>query len=102
MWWHKLIRDWTKTDYAFFSAFTWVLVFSILVLVRLIQVRTVDLVFAAVFSFVMIPVELVIIVAFQKYSSNTRDISSYPALLPNDFKDDKLLRNDKALVFFYA
>ncbi len=102
MWSRRLIRDWTKTDYAIFSAFTWILVFVLLVLVRLIQGRTPDFVFAAAFSFVMIPVELVIIAAFQKYSSNTKDISSYPALLPNDFRDDKLLRNNQALVFFYT
>jgi thiol-disulfide isomerase/thioredoxin len=102
VWWHKLIRDWTKTDCAIFSSFTWVLVFSLLVSVRLIQGRTLDLVFATVFSFVMIPFELIVIAAFQKYSSNAEDISSYPALLPNDFKEDKLLRNDKSLVFFYA
>jgi thiol-disulfide isomerase/thioredoxin len=50
----------------------------------------------------MIPFELIIVAAFQKYSSNTEDISSYPTLLPNDFKEDKLLRDDKTLVFFYA
>jgi thiol-disulfide isomerase/thioredoxin len=102
VWWHKLIRDWTKTDYAFFSAFTWILVFSLLVLVRLIERRTLDLVFATAFSFVMIPFELMIIAAFQKYSSNIEDISSYPALLPNDFRENNLLRDDKTLVFFYA
>jgi thiol-disulfide isomerase/thioredoxin len=70
--------------------------------VRLVEGRTLDLVFAAVFSFVMIPIELIIVVAFQKYSSNTADISMYPTLLENDFKGDKLLRDDKSLVFFYA
>lgn len=102
VWWHKLIRDWTKTDYAFFSLFTWILFFSLLVLVRLIEGRTLDLVFASVFSFVMIPFELIVVAAFQKYSSNTTDISSYPALSPNDFEEDKLLKKDKSLVFFYA
>lgn len=102
VWWHKLIRDWTKTDYAIFSSFTWILVFSLLVSVTLIQERTLDLVSATVFSFVMIPFELIVIVAFQKYSSNTEDISSYSALQPNDFKENKLLKNDNSLVFFYA
>jgi thiol-disulfide isomerase/thioredoxin len=102
VWWHKLIRDWTKTDYAFFSAFTWILVFSLLVLVRLIERRAPDLIFATVFSFLIIPFELMIIVAFQKYSSNTEDISSCPALLPDNFKQDKLLMDNKSLVFFYA
>ena len=102
MWWHKLIRDWTKTDYAFFSFFTWILVFSLLVLVRLIEGRAIDLVFAIVFSFVVIPFELLIIAAFQKYSSNTKDISSYSALLPEDFTNGNLLKNEKCLVFFYS
>ena len=102
MWWHKLVRDWTKTDYAFFSLFTWILVFSLLLLVRLIEGRTLDLLFAAVFSFIMIPVEFAVIVAFQRYSSNTTDISSYHALGPNDFEENNLLKKEKSLVFFYA
>ncbi len=102
MWGRKLIRDWTKTDYAIFSSFTWVLVFTLLVAVRLIEGRTLDLVFAAGFSLVMIPVELLVIVAFQRYSSNTDDLSPYSVLLPNDFKEDKLLKSDKSLVFFYT
>ncbi len=102
MWWHKLVRYWTKTDYVFFSLFTWILVFCLLLLVRLIEGRTLDLLFAAAFSFVMIPVELVVIAAFQRYSSNTTDISSYPALGPNDFEADKLLRKEKNIIFFYA
>jgi len=68
----------------------------------LIEGRTLDLAFAAVISFVTIPIELLVIVAFQKYSSNTADISMIPTLLPKDFKDNKLLKNDKSLVFFYA
>ncbi len=102
MWGRKLIRDWNKTDYAFFSSFTWVLVFSLLVSVRLIEGRTLDLVFAAGFSFVMIPVELLVIAAFQRYSSNIEDLSPYSVLQPYDFKDDKLLKSDKSLVFFYT
>jgi thiol-disulfide isomerase/thioredoxin len=102
MWWHKLIRDWNKTDYAFFSAFTWILVFSLQILIRLIQGRIPDLVFAALLAIIMIPVELLIVAAFQKYSSNIENISSYPALQPTDFKDGKLLIDDKILVFFYA
>ncbi len=78
------------------------MIFSLLVLVRLVEGRTPDLVFAAVFSCVMIPVELLVIVAFQKYSSNTADISMYPTLEPKDFKDNTLLKNEKVLVFFYT
>lgn len=39
VWWRKLIRDWTKTDYAFFGLFTWVLVFNLLLLVRLMRLE---------------------------------------------------------------
>jgi len=102
VWWHKLVRDWTKTDYAFFSSFTWILIFSLLVLLGLIEGRPLDLVFTAVASFVMIPIELIAIAAFQRYSSNVADISSYSALMPKDFNEGKLLRNEKSLVFFYA
>ena len=102
MWWHKLIGHWTKTDYAVFSLFIWILIFGLLVLVRLIQQRTIDLVFASAISFAMIPFELVIIAGFQKYSSNTKNVSSYPTLQANDFKEDRLLKNDKSAVFFYA
>jgi thiol-disulfide isomerase/thioredoxin len=70
--------------------------------VRLIQTRTLDLVFTAVFSLAMIPVELLIVFAFQKYSANTKALALYPALLPNDFNGDKLVRDEKSLVFFYS
>ncbi len=102
MWYHKLIRDWTKTDFAIFVAYTWVLVFVLLVAVRLLEGRTLDLQFNIVFSFAIVPFELIIVAAFQKYSSNTKDISFYSALNPNDFKDDKLLKDEKNLVFFYS
>jgi thiol-disulfide isomerase/thioredoxin len=102
VWWHKLIRDWTKVDYAFFSFLIWILVFSLLVLVRLVEGRAIDLVSTTAISIVLIPFELVIIATFQKYSSNTKDISSYSALLPENFNNDKLLNNEKCLVFFYA
>jgi thiol-disulfide isomerase/thioredoxin len=102
VWWHKLIRDWTKRDYAFFSFFTWILVFSLLASVRLIEGRAIDIVFTIVLSFALIPFELLITAAFQKYSSNTKQISWYSALLPTDFAGTNLLKNEKCLVFFYA
>ncbi len=102
LWSHKLIRNWTKTDYLIFSSFTWILVFTLLVLIRLIQGRTLDLVFATIFSFAMIPFELIVVAAFQKYSSNTKDMTLYSALQPNDFKGATLLKNEKSLVFFYT
>jgi thiol-disulfide isomerase/thioredoxin len=102
MWWHKLVREWTKKDYAAFSIYSWVLVFAVITAMRLIQTRTLDLVFTAAFSVAMIPIELLIVVAFQKYSANTKALTAYPALLPTDFDGDKLLRNEKSLVFFYS
>jgi thiol-disulfide isomerase/thioredoxin len=102
MWWHKLIKNWNKADYAFFSSFIWILVFSLLVLVRLVERRAIDLVPTIAFSIVLIPFELVIIAAFQKYSSNTKDIASYSALVPEDFNNGKLLNNEKCIVFFYT
>lgn len=101
-WSHKLVREWTKKDYVAFSVYSWVIVFAVLTVIMLIQTRTLDLVFTAVFSVAMIPVELVIVVAFQKYSANTKALSAYPALLPNDFDGDKLLRDERSLVFFYS
>lgn len=73
-----------------------------LVAVRLIEERTFDLVFASLFSLATVPLELVVIVAFQRYSSNTKDISSYPALEPADFKGSVLLRKELVIVFLYA
>jgi hypothetical protein len=71
-WSHKLVRDWTKRDYAAFSVYSCVLVFAVLTIFRLIETRTLDLVFTAVFSVAMIPVELLIVAGFQKYSANTK------------------------------
>ena len=102
MWWHRLIRYWTKSDYAVFTLLNWVLVFSLLILVRLIQGRSLDLVFAIAFSSAFIPVSLFITAIFQKYSSEIEDIAVYPALLPSDLEEGKLLRNDKALAFVYT
>ena len=102
VWWHKLIRDWTKTDYAFFSSLIWILIFGLLVTVRFIEERSLDLLWATAFSLAMIPFELVVIFAFQKYSSNTEDLSLYPVLSPTHFEEDKLLKNEKSLVFFYT
>jgi thiol-disulfide isomerase/thioredoxin len=50
----------------------------------------------------MIPVEFVIVVVFQKYSANTKALAAYQALMPEDFKEDKLLKNEKSIVFFYS
>ncbi len=98
----KLIRDWTKADYAIFGSITWLLVFGFVILVELIEGRNPNWGFAIAFSFLMIPIELIALAAIQKYSSNLKDLSAYPALLPNDFKDGKLLRNEKIAIFFYA
>lgn len=50
----------------------------------------------------MIPFELIVVAAFQKYSSNTKNVTLYSALQSTDFKGTKLLKNDKSLVFFYT
>lgn len=101
-WSHKLVREWTKKDYAAFSIYSWVLVFAVLTILRFIETGTLDLVFTAAFSVAMIPVELLIVAAFQKYSANTKALAAYPALLPTDFDGNKLLRADKSVVFFYS
>jgi thiol-disulfide isomerase/thioredoxin len=53
-------------------------------------------------SFLMIPIERLIIVVFQKYSSHVDKIVDYPSLLQEDFKNEQLLKSCKILVFFYA
>ena len=56
----------------------------------------------AVLSFAMIPVELLIVVVFQKYSSNVDEILDYPSLLQGDFDKKQPIESGKILVFFYA
>jgi thiol-disulfide isomerase/thioredoxin len=69
---------------------------------RLVQGEPLELPFVAVFSFLMIPVELLIILIFQKYSSHVNEILTYPSLKQADFNNDELLESRKILVFFYA
>jgi thiol-disulfide isomerase/thioredoxin len=102
MWWHKLVGHWSKRDYIEFSLFSWVLVFCVLAVLRVIQGQTLELPFMVVVSFVMIPVEFLIIVVFQKYSSHLDEILNYPSLLQVDFNNEQLLKSGKILVFFYA
>lgn len=102
MWWHKLVVHWSKRDYVVFSLFIWVLIFCILAVSQIVQGRPLDLPFMAVLTFVMIPVELLIIILFQKYSSNVNEILDYPSLLQGDFANEQVLRSGKILVFFYA
>lgn len=102
MWWYKLVVHWSKRDYIGFSLFIWVLIFSILAVSRLVQNRPLDLPFIVVFTFAMIPVELLIIILFQKYSSNVDEILGCPSLLQGDFTNEQPLRSGKILVFFYA
>ena len=56
----------------------------------------------AVLSFAMIPVELLIVVVFQKYSSHVDEILDYPSVLQGDFDNEQLSKSGKILVFFYA
>lgn len=102
MWWHKLVVHWSKRDYIEFSFYSWVLIFCVLGILRIIQSEPLELPFMVVFSFVMIPVELLIIVVFQKYSSNVNEILDYPTLTQLDFNNDRLVESGKILVFFYA
>jgi thiol-disulfide isomerase/thioredoxin len=68
----------------------------------MVQGRPLDLPFIAILSFAMIPVELLIIVIFQKYSSHVDEILDYPSLRQEDFDNEKLSKSGKILVFFYA
>jgi thiol-disulfide isomerase/thioredoxin len=102
MWWHKLVVHWSKRDYFEFSFFTWVLIFCVLAMLNIVQGKALELPFMSVLSFVMIPVELLIIVVFQKYSSHVDEILDCPSLLQSDFSDELLLKSGKTLVFFYA
>ena len=102
MWWYKLVIHWSKRDYIEFSLFIWVLIFCILGVLSIVQGKPLELPFMAVLSFVMIPVELLLIVVFQKYSSHVDEILHYPSLLQGDFNNEQPLQNGKSLVFFYA
>jgi thiol-disulfide isomerase/thioredoxin len=102
MWWYKLVVHWSKRDYLGFGLFIWVLIFCILTVARIVQGGPLDLPFMAGFSFAMIPIELLIIIVFQKYSSNVDKIIDYPALLPGNFAIEQLLESGKILVFFYS
>jgi len=68
----------------------------------MVQGELLELPFMAVLSFVMIPVELLIVVIFQKYSSNVDEILDYPSLLQGDFHSKQPQKSGKILVFFYA
>jgi thiol-disulfide isomerase/thioredoxin len=102
MWWHKLVVHWSKRDYVEFSLYSWVLVFCVVTILRIIQGEPLDLLFMAISSFIMIPLELLIVVIFQKYSSHLDELLNYPSLLQENFSKDRLLENGKILVFFYA
>ena len=102
MWWHKLVVHWSKRDYIEFSLYSWVLIFCVVAILRIIQGQALALPFIAVLSFVMIPVELLIIIVFQKYSSHMDEILDNPSLLQADFNNEQLLKSGKILVFFYA
>jgi hypothetical protein len=54
----------------------------------IVQGKPLELPFMAVLSFVMIPVELLIITIFQKYSSHVNEIVKYQSLQPGDFDNE--------------
>ena len=102
MWWHKLVAHWSKRDYIEFSLFYMgsnLLCFSC---TETDSGETVDLPFMAFLSLAMIPVEFLIIIVFQKYSSNLNEIMALPSLIQANFDNDRILESGKILVFFYA
>lgn len=102
MWWYKLVVHWSKRDYIGFSLFTWILIFFTLAALRLVQGMPLELPLMALLSLAIIPLEFLIIIIFQKYSSHIDKILNYPALLAEDFDNEQSRPNGKILVFFYA
>ncbi len=102
MWWYKLVKHWSKRDYVEFSILTWVLVSCTLAVLRTVQGRLLEPLTIAAFSFVMIPVELLVLAIFQKYSSHMEETMKYPSLMPEDFNYEQLLKSDRILLFLYA
>lgn len=102
MWWYKLIVHWSKRDYIGFSIFIWILVFCTLAALRLVQGMPLELPLMALLSLAIIPLEFLIIIIFQKYSSHIDKILNYPALLPADFDNEQPRQSGKILVIFYA
>jgi thioredoxin 1 len=102
MWWYKLVVHWSKRDYIGFSLFTWILIFCTLAVLRLVQGMPVDLPLMALLSLAIIPLEFLIIIIFQKYSSHIDKILNYPSLLAEDFDNEQPRQIGKILVIFYA
>jgi thioredoxin 1 len=102
MWWYKLVVHWSKRDYVGFSIFTWILVFCTLAVLRLVQSKTLELPLMALLSLAIIPLEFLIIIIFQKYSSHIDKILIFPSLLAENFDKEQPRQNGKILVFFYA
>jgi hypothetical protein len=53
-------------------------------------------------SLAIIPLEFLIIITFQKYSSHIDKILNYPSLLAEDFDNEQPRQIGTILVFFYA
>ena len=102
MWWYKLVVHWSKRDYIGFSFFTWILIFCTLAVLRLVQGMPLELPIMAILSFAIIPLEFLIIIIFQKYSSHIDKILIFPSLLAEDFISVQSRQNGIILVFFYA
>ena len=56
----------------------------------------------ALLSLVIIPLEFLIIIIFQKYSSHINEILNFPSLVAEDFVNEECRQSGKILVFFYA
>jgi hypothetical protein len=102
MWWYKLVVHWSKRDYVGFSLFTWTLIFCTLAVLRLVQGMPLELPLMALLSLAIIPLEFLIIIIFQKYSSHIDKILNYPALLTEVFDNEQPQQIGRILVFFYA
>ena len=102
MWWYKLVVHWSKRDYIGFSLFTWILIFLTLAALRLVQGMPIELPLMAILSLAIIPLEFLIIIIFQKYSSHIDKILNYPSLLAEDLDNEQPRQIGRILVFFYA
>ena len=102
MWWYKLVVHWSKRDYIGFGLFTWILIFCTLAILRLVQGMPLALPLITLLSLAIIPLEFLIIIIFQKYSSHLDKILNFPSLLAEDFINEQPRQTGKILVFFYA
>jgi len=100
LWWYKLLKYWSVKDYVTYFITLGALLFGLSV-IRLTQGRPFDLLFIGVLVVVVL-VPLLALATIQKYSARIDEISNYPTVLSDDFNEGKLLKDGRALVFFYT